>query len=71
MQVTGTTTMGNEVVRVSDPEKADIFFVPFLASLCFNRFSVEGMHSALTQNDRHLQEELEKVQMCWLLPYSP
>jgi len=37
---------------LTDPEEADVFFVPFLASLCFNRFSVEGMHSALTENEQ-------------------
>ena len=43
------------IVRVSDPLLADLFFVPFLSSLSFNKFSSSGMRAELAETDRKLQ----------------
>ncbi|GJP63441.1 hypothetical protein CLOP_g20521 [Closterium sp. NIES-67] len=47
-----------DIVRVTDPAAADVFFVPFLASLSFNIFTTNGMRGALAEKDKILQEEL-------------
>ncbi|XP_021296643.1 probable arabinosyltransferase ARAD1 [Herrania umbratica] len=46
-----------EAVRVSDPEKADAFFVPFFSSLSFNTHG-HNMTDPETEIDRQLQVEL-------------
>ncbi|CAI5480549.1 unnamed protein product [Closterium sp. Yama58-4] len=50
-----------DIIRVTDPAKADVFFVPFLASLSFNIFTTNGMRGALAEKDKILQEELWSV----------
>lgn len=45
---------GGEAVRVSDPELADVFFVPFFSSLSFNTHG-HHMTDSATQIDRQLQ----------------
>ncbi|XP_059448615.1 probable arabinosyltransferase ARAD1 isoform X2 [Corylus avellana] len=48
-----------EAVRVSDPEMADAFFVPFFSSLSFNTYG-HTMTDPETQIDRQLQIDLLK-----------
>ncbi|TKY59885.1 arabinosyltransferase ARAD1 [Spatholobus suberectus] len=48
---------GREAVRVSDPELADAFFVPFFSSLSFNTHG-HTMKDPATQIDRQLQVDL-------------
>ncbi|KAI4368490.1 hypothetical protein MLD38_017043 [Melastoma candidum] len=48
---------GREVVRVSDPEVADVYFVPFFSSLSFNTHG-HNMTDPDTEIDRQLQIEL-------------
>ncbi|GMP82381.1 hypothetical protein CsSME_00036711 [Camellia sinensis var. sinensis] len=43
-----------EAVRVSDPESADVFFVPFFSSLSFNTYGI-NMTDPSTKFDRQLQ----------------
>ncbi|CAI7925367.1 unnamed protein product [Closterium sp. NIES-54] len=50
-----------DIIRVTDPAAADVFFVPFLASLSFNIFTTNGMRGALAEKDKILQEELWSV----------
>lgn len=45
---------GSEAIRVSDPEIADVFFVPFFSSLSFNTHG-RHMRDPETQIDRQLQ----------------
>lgn len=45
---------GGEAVRVSDPELADAFFVPFFSSLSFNTHG-HTMTDPATEIDRKLQ----------------
>ncbi|EXB63664.1 hypothetical protein L484_027006 [Morus notabilis] len=45
---------GREVVRVSDPEMAKAFFVPFFSSLSFNTHG-HNMTDLKTQIDHQLQ----------------
>lgn len=45
---------GREVVRVSDPEMAEAFFVPFFSSLSFNTHG-HNMTDPKTRIDRQLQ----------------
>lgn len=45
---------GTEVVRVSDPEVADAFFVPFFSSLSFNTHG-HNMNDPATEIDHQLQ----------------
>ncbi|KAI4368491.1 hypothetical protein MLD38_017043 [Melastoma candidum] len=45
---------GREVVRVSDPEVADVYFVPFFSSLSFNTHG-HNMTDPDTEIDRQLQ----------------
>ncbi|KAF3944629.1 hypothetical protein CMV_028921 [Castanea mollissima] len=49
-----------EVVRVSDPELADAFFVPFFSSLSFNTHG-HNMTDPDTEIDRQLQIDLLKL----------
>ncbi|KAM2656359.1 hypothetical protein EV1_011878 [Malus domestica] len=51
---------GREAVRVSDPELADAFFVPFFSSLSFNTHG-HNMTDPTTQIDRQLQVDLLKI----------
>ncbi|CAI5514745.1 unnamed protein product [Closterium sp. Naga37s-1] len=44
-----------DIIRVTDPAAADVFFVPFLASLSFNIFTTNGMRGALAEKDKILQ----------------
>ncbi|KAK8582943.1 hypothetical protein V6N13_069709 [Hibiscus sabdariffa] len=48
---------GREAVRVSDPETAEAFFVPFFSSLSFNTHG-HNMTDPETEVDRRLQVEL-------------
>ncbi|KAL9256983.1 putative arabinosyltransferase ARAD1 [Drosera capensis] len=48
---------GREVVRVSDPWNADVFFVPFFSSLSFNTHG-HTMTDPETEVDRQLQVEV-------------
>ncbi|WVZ21748.1 hypothetical protein V8G54_000292 [Vigna mungo] len=48
---------GREVVRVSDPELANAFFVPFFSSLSFNTHG-HNMKDPATETDRQLQVDL-------------
>ncbi|KAK9063522.1 hypothetical protein SSX86_017392 [Deinandra increscens subsp. villosa] len=50
---------GNEAVRVSDPEAADVFFVPFFSSLSFNTHG-RNMTDPDTEIDRQLQVDILK-----------
>lgn len=50
---------GREVVRVSDPEMAEAFFVPFFSSLSFNTHG-HNMTDPKTRIDRQLQIDLLK-----------
>lgn len=47
-----------QVVRVSNPEHADLFFVPFFSSLSFNRYG-HYMRDPDTEKDRLLQVSAE------------
>ncbi|XP_024989609.1 probable arabinosyltransferase ARAD1 isoform X3 [Cynara cardunculus var. scolymus] len=49
----------NEAVRVSDPEAADVFFVPFFSSLSFNTHG-RNMTDPDTEIDRQLQIDILK-----------
>lgn len=49
-----------EAVRVSDPEMADAFFVPFFSSLSFNTHG-HNMTDPATEIDRQLQIDLLKL----------
>ncbi|KAK7400005.1 hypothetical protein VNO78_11203 [Psophocarpus tetragonolobus] len=49
--------LGGEAVRVSDPELAQAFFVPFFSSLSFNTHG-HTMKDPATQIDRQLQVDL-------------
>ncbi|BBN10291.1 putative arabinosyltransferase [Marchantia polymorpha subsp. ruderalis] len=51
-----------QVVRVSNPEHADLFFVPFFSSLSFNRYG-HYMRDPDTEKDRLLQEEAANLTM--------
>ncbi|CAJ1960301.1 unnamed protein product [Sphenostylis stenocarpa] len=51
---------GKEAVRVSDPELADAFFVPFFSSLSFNTHG-HNMKDPATQLDRQLQVDLMEL----------
>ncbi|KAL6193115.1 hypothetical protein ACLB2K_034199 [Fragaria x ananassa] len=51
---------GSEVVRVSDPEVADAFFVPFFSSLSFNTHG-HNMNDPETEVDHQLQIDLVKL----------
>ncbi|KAK7359387.1 hypothetical protein VNO77_01345 [Canavalia gladiata] len=51
---------GTEAVRVSDPELADAFFVPFFSSLSFNTHG-HTMTDPATQIDRQLQVDLMEI----------
>lgn len=51
---------GTEVVRVSDPELADAFFVPFFSSLSFNTHG-HNMNDPATEIDHQLQIDLVKL----------
>ncbi|XP_065621082.1 probable arabinosyltransferase ARAD1 [Quercus suber] len=51
---------GREAVRVSDPEMADAFFVPFFSSLSFNTHG-HNMTDPATEIDRQLQIDLLKL----------
>ncbi|KAL2623204.1 hypothetical protein R1flu_003409 [Riccia fluitans] len=46
-----------EVIRVRDPEQADLFFVPFFSSLCFYKFGL-SMKEPECEQDKALQEEV-------------
>ncbi|CAM6094865.1 unnamed protein product [Calypogeia fissa] len=48
------------VVRVQDPEEADLFFVPFFSSLSFNKFG-SFMRDPEAEKDRILQEEVVSI----------
>ncbi|OVA17512.1 Exostosin-like [Macleaya cordata] len=48
---------GREAVRVSDPELADVFFVPFFSSMSFNTHG-HNMTDPETEVDRQLQVDL-------------
>ncbi|KAA8528980.1 hypothetical protein F0562_033532 [Nyssa sinensis] len=48
-----------EAVRVSDPESADVFFVPFFSSLSFNTHG-HTMTDPATELDRQLQVDILK-----------
>ncbi|XP_027915589.1 probable arabinosyltransferase ARAD1 isoform X2 [Vigna unguiculata] len=50
---------GREVVRVSDPELANAFFVPFFSSLSFNTHG-HTMKDPATETDHQLQIDLMK-----------
>ncbi|KAI3817459.1 hypothetical protein L1987_11250 [Smallanthus sonchifolius] len=50
---------GSEAVRVSDPEAADVFFVPFFSSLSFNTHG-RNMTDPDTEIDRQLQVDILK-----------
>ncbi|XP_028107066.1 probable arabinosyltransferase ARAD1 [Camellia sinensis] len=49
-----------EAVRVSDPESADVFFVPFFSSLSFNTYGI-NMTDPSTKLDRQLQVDVLKL----------
>ncbi|KAL7197075.1 hypothetical protein ACSBR1_036984 [Camellia fascicularis] len=49
-----------EAVRVSDPESADVFFVPFFSSLSFNTYGI-NMTDPSTKFDRQLQVDVLKL----------
>ncbi|KAI4336590.1 hypothetical protein L6164_015100 [Bauhinia variegata] len=49
-----------EAIRVSDPELADAFFVPFFSSLSFNSHG-HNMTDPATQVDRQLQVDLIEI----------
>ncbi|KAK7368438.1 hypothetical protein VNO80_10464 [Phaseolus coccineus] len=51
---------GREVVRVSDPELANAFFVPFFSSLSFNTHG-HTMKDPATEIDRQLQVDLMEL----------
>ncbi|KAE8698915.1 putative sodium/hydrogen exchanger [Hibiscus syriacus] len=53
----GDVVEGREAVRVSDPETAEAFFVPFFSSLSFNTHG-HNMTDPETEVDRRLQVEL-------------
>ncbi|KAK8485552.1 hypothetical protein V6N13_090472 [Hibiscus sabdariffa] len=53
----GDEEEGREAVRVSDPETAEAFFVPFFSSLSFNTHG-HNMTDPETEVDRRLQVEL-------------
>ncbi|KAJ9554527.1 hypothetical protein OSB04_018572 [Centaurea solstitialis] len=55
----GNCSDGNEAVRVSDPEAADVFFVPFFSSLSFNTHG-RNMTDPDTEIDRRLQVDILK-----------
>ncbi|KMT07477.1 hypothetical protein BVRB_6g150950 [Beta vulgaris subsp. vulgaris] len=48
---------GGEVVRVLDPEMADVFFVPFFSSLSFNVYG-HNMTDPITERDKELQVDI-------------
>lgn len=54
---------GGEVVRVSDPELADAFFVPFFSSLSFNTHG-HTMKDPETEIDHQLQVLLQVSSLC-------
>ncbi|CAI6001541.1 unnamed protein product [Closterium sp. NIES-64] len=58
---TDSSRSNGDIIRVTDPAAADVFFVPFLASLSFNIFTTNGMRGALAEKDKILQEELWSV----------
>ncbi|CAI5982576.1 unnamed protein product, partial [Closterium sp. NIES-64] len=58
---TDSSRSNGDIIRVTDPAAADVFFVPFLASLSFNIFTTNGMRGALAEKDKILQEELPGV----------
>lgn len=49
-----------EVVRVLDPESADVFFVPFFSSLSFNTHG-RNMTDPETEKDRQLQIDILQI----------
>ncbi|XP_021744908.1 probable arabinosyltransferase ARAD1 [Chenopodium quinoa] len=49
----------SEVVRVLDPEMADVFFVPFFSSLSFNVYG-HNMTDPSTERDKQLQVDILK-----------
>ncbi|KAI4385301.1 hypothetical protein MLD38_003344 [Melastoma candidum] len=51
---------GREAVRVSDPEEADVFFVPFFSSLSFNTHG-HSMTDPDTEIDHQLQIDLLEI----------
>ncbi|KAL2631386.1 hypothetical protein R1flu_016072 [Riccia fluitans] len=51
-----------KVIRVRDPEEADLFFVPFFSSLCFNKYGTL-MKVPISEKDKLLQEEIVKLLM--------
>lgn len=53
----GNGNEDREAVRVSDPESAEAFFVPFFSSLSFNTHG-HNMTDPETEVDRRLQVEL-------------
>ena len=56
---------GREAVRVSDPELADAFFVPFFSSLSFNTHG-HTMTDPATKIDRQLQVRSSISSLCFL-----
>lgn len=54
-----TDSDSNDAVRVSDPEAADVFFVPFFSSLSFNTHG-RNMTDPDTEIDRQLQVDILK-----------
>ncbi|KAL3690914.1 hypothetical protein R1sor_004565 [Riccia sorocarpa] len=48
-----------QFIRVRDPKQADLFFVPFFSSLCFNKYGARRINPEPT--DKALQEEMAKL----------
>ncbi|KAG9147250.1 hypothetical protein Leryth_017990 [Lithospermum erythrorhizon] len=59
-RIGGGGVSGQEVVRVSDPESADVFFVPFFSSLSFNVHG-KDMRDPDTEFDKQLQVDIIKI----------
>ncbi|XP_020219664.1 probable arabinosyltransferase ARAD1 [Cajanus cajan] len=54
-----SSSNANSVMRVGNSSEADVIFVPFFSSLCYNRFSKTGPREKRSRN-KVLQEKLVK-----------
>ncbi|KAL3690913.1 hypothetical protein R1sor_004564 [Riccia sorocarpa] len=48
-----------QFIRVRDPKQADLFFVPFFSSLCYDTYG--GKRTGLVSEDKAIQEEVVKL----------